>query len=171
VRIDQAPAAPLPDATGLRIAVVVARFNEPITERLRAGALAALRAAGADPAGIDVFDVPGSFELPLAARAAALTGRYAAVVCLGCIIRGGTPHFEYVASATAQGLMRVMTETGVPMAFGVLTTNTVAEAEARVPEGPANKGWEAAAAAVELATVLRRIGEGHTTDAGRGRAS
>lgn len=167
MRIDRAPAAPLADAHGLRVAVVVARFNEAITGRLREGALAALAAAGAEPAHVEVFEVPGSFELPLAARAAAATGRYAAVVCLGCIIRGGTPHFEYVASATAQGLMRVMTESGVPMAFGVLTTNTVEEAEARVPEGPENKGWEAAAAAIELAAVLRRLESGHR-DAGDG---
>jgi 6,7-dimethyl-8-ribityllumazine synthase len=159
MRSDVAPPAPLPDGRGLRLALVVARFNDDITARLRQGALAALDAAGVDAHHVAIFEVPGAFEVPLAARAAARTGRFDAVVCLGCVIRGATPHFEYVATAATQGILSTMLETGVPMAFGVLTTNSHAEAVERVPDGPANKGWEAAAAALEMARVLSRIAE------------
>jgi 6,7-dimethyl-8-ribityllumazine synthase len=157
MRSDLAPSTPLPDGRGLRVALVVARFNEDITARLRDGALAALRAAGTSESHVAVFEVPGAFEVALAARAAALTRRFDAVVCLGCVIRGATPHFEYVASAATQGIHSAMMETGIPMAFGVLTTNSHEEAVERVPDGPANKGWEAAAAALEMARLLPRI--------------
>ena len=105
-----------------------------------------------------MHDVPGSFEIPQAARRVAETGKVDAVVCLGCLIRGATPHFEYIASAVAHGLMDASGETGVPMAFGVLTTNTVEEALERAGEGPENKGREAALAAIEMARLFRAFG-------------
>jgi 6,7-dimethyl-8-ribityllumazine synthase len=146
----------LPDARGLRFAVVVSRFNGDITRRLRDGAEAALRKAGADEA-VEVFEVPGAFELPFAARAIATERKVDAVVCLGCLVRGETPHFEYIASAVAHGLMAVQTGTGVPVAFGVLTVNALAEAEARALPDETNKGFEAAAAAIEMARFARRV--------------
>jgi 6,7-dimethyl-8-ribityllumazine synthase len=145
-------------AAGLRFAIVVSRYNDFVTERLQAGALAALASAGAAQDDITVVRVPGAFEIPIAAQAAARTARYDAIICLGCIIRGETPHFEYIASAASTGLTSASMATGVPMTFGVLTTNSVEEAVARSGEGTANKGWEAAFAAVELATALARVG-------------
>jgi 6,7-dimethyl-8-ribityllumazine synthase len=147
--------SPLGDASGLRFAVVVSRFNETVTGRLRDAAVGALREAGALDSNVTVVDVPGAFEIPQAARALADTGRFDAVICLGCIIRGDTPHFEYIASATSQGIMDAAGDTGVPMAFGVLTTDTPAQAEARSGEGTDNKGREAAAAAIEMARLFR----------------
>lgn len=144
-------------ATGLRFAVVVARFNDFVTERLLSGALEALSAAGVDAGDVTTLRVPGSFEIPLAAQRAAETGRFAGVVCLGCLIRGATPHFEYISSAVAHGLTAAAAATGVPMAFGVLTTNSAEEALERAQPGPANKGWEAAMATVEMATLLARL--------------
>ncbi len=144
-------------ATGLRFAVVVARFNDFVTERLLSGALEALAAAGVGDADVTTMRVPGSFELPLAAQRAAETGRFAGIVCLGCLIRGATPHFEYISAAVAQGLTDAAAATGVPMAFGVLTTNSAEEALERAQPGPTNKGWEAAMAAIEMATLLARL--------------
>ena len=144
-------------ATGLRFAVVVARFNDFVTERLLAGALEALSAAGVDAGDVTTLRVPGSFEIPLAAQRAAETGRFAGVVCLGCLIRGATPHFEYISSAVAHGLTAAAAATGVPMTFGVLTTNSAEEALERAQPGPANKGWEAAMATVEMATLMARF--------------
>ena len=146
-------------AKGLRFAVVVSKYNDFVTDRLQSGALAALAAAGADSADITIMRVPGAFEIPSAARRAAQTGRFAAIVCLGCLIRGATPHFEYISSAVSLGLTEASGATGVPMAFGVLTTNSVEEALERAGEGSGNKGWEAAAAAVEMATLLAKIGQ------------
>jgi 6,7-dimethyl-8-ribityllumazine synthase len=150
--------APLPSAAGFRFAVVVSRFNESITSALRDGALAALREAGAPQADVEQLWVPGAFELPQAARAAAETGRFDAVVCLGCVIRGDTPHFEYISAAAAHGVMAAAGETGVPMAFGVLTTDTEAQALERSAPGEQNKGREAAAAAIEMAALFRTLG-------------
>ena len=138
---------------GLKFAIVVARFNEFVTERLEAGALEALTAAGVSREDISIIKVPGAFEIPFAARQAAQQGRFAAVICLGCLIRGATAHFEYIATAASQGIMDASLATGVPMTFGVLTTNSKEEALERAVPGPANKGWEAAAAAVEMATL------------------
>jgi 6,7-dimethyl-8-ribityllumazine synthase len=152
----QAPAR-LADASPFRFAVIVSRFNESVTGSLRAAALAALKAAGAQDGRIETYDVPGAFELPQAARAAADTGRFDAIVCLGCIIRGETPHFDYLASAVAHGLMTAAGDTGIPMAFGVLTTNTLEQAEARSGPGADNKGREAAAAAIEMAALYRAL--------------
>jgi 6,7-dimethyl-8-ribityllumazine synthase len=148
------------DARGLRIAIVVSRFNDFVTERLLAGATDALLAAGAEPDAIDTVRVPGAYEVPQAARAAAATGSYDAVVCLGCLIRGETPHFEYIAEAVAHGLMSASAETDVPMSFGVLTTHSAEQALERAVPGSANKGWEAAMAAVEMATLRRALRPG-----------
>jgi 6,7-dimethyl-8-ribityllumazine synthase len=144
-------------AKGMRFAVVVSKFNDFVTDRLQGGALAALAAAGVETGDITVLRVPGAFEIPSAARHAAATGTFQAIVCLGCLIRGATPHFEYISSAVSHGLTEAAGATGVPMTFGVLTTNSVEEALERAGDGPSNKGWEAATAAVEMATLLSRI--------------
>ena len=144
-------------AKGMRFAVVVSKYNDFVTDRLQAAALAALASAGVEAGDITVLRVPGAFEIPSAARHAALTGGYQAVVCLGCLIRGATPHFEYISSAVSHGLTDAAGATGVPMTFGVLTTNSVEEALERAGDGPSNKGWEAAMAAVEMATLLSRM--------------
>jgi 6,7-dimethyl-8-ribityllumazine synthase len=141
-------------AEGRRIAIVVSRFNDFVTERLRSGALAALAAAGVRDTDITIVRVPGAFELPIAAQHAAESARFDAIVCLGCVIRGETPHFEYICSAVAGGLTAAAASTGVPMAFGVLTTNSAEEAVARAGDGPGNKGYEAAVAALEMADVV-----------------
>lgn len=146
-----------PEGVGLRFAVVVARWNDFVTTRLLAGAREALAEAGVADGDIDVVWVPGAFELPAAARHVAAHRTPAAVICLGCVIRGGTPHFEYIAAAAAHGISDAAMSTGVPMAFGVLTTDSVEQAVERAAPGPANKGREAAQAAVEMATVFRAI--------------
>jgi len=158
VRPSPASRTPLPSAAGFRFAVIVSRFNEPITAALRDAAVATLHEAGAPNGDVDEFAVPGAFELPQAARAAAETGRFDAIVCLGCVIRGETPHFEYISAAAAHGLMSAAGDTGVPMAFGVLTTDTEAQARDRAGSGAENKGREAAATAIEMATLFRRFG-------------
>jgi len=144
-------------AKGMRFAVVVSKYNDFVTDRLQAAALAALDAAGVDSGDITVLRVPGAFEISAAARQAAKTGSFHAIVCLGCLIRGATPHFEYISSAVSHGLTDAAGATGVPMAFGVLTTNSVEEALERAGDGPSNKGWEAAMAAVEMATLLAKM--------------
>jgi 6,7-dimethyl-8-ribityllumazine synthase len=148
------------DARGLRIAIVVSRFNDFVTERLKAGAIEALASAGAASDAIDTLSVPGAYEVPQAAREAAATGRYDAIVCLGCLIRGETPHFEYISEAVSHGIMQASAATGVPMSFGVLTTNAAEQALERAVPGRANKGWEAAMAAVEMATLSRALRAG-----------
>jgi 6,7-dimethyl-8-ribityllumazine synthase len=147
-------------AQGLRIAIVVSRFNDFVTDRLLGGARDALLAAGAPATAVDTVSVPGAFEVPQAARTAAATGAYDAVVCLGCLIRGETPHFEYISEAVAHGIMAASADTGVPMSFGVLTTNSAEQALERAVPGSANKGWEAAMAAVEMATLRRALRAG-----------
>ena len=137
------------DARGLRFAVVVARFNSAITEKLRQGAEEALKKSHAQH--FDVFHVPGAFELPLAAKMLANTHRYHGVVALGAVIRGGTPHFDYVAGECARGLQEASLETGIPIAFGVLTTDTLAQAESRAGGADGNKGFDAAMTAIEMA--------------------
>lgn len=141
----------------MRIALVVSQYNGFVTERLEAGARRTLADAGVPAASVETFPVPGAFELPQAAARLAQTGDWSAVVCLGCLIRGETPHFEYIADATANGIMRAAQETGVPIAFGVLTTNTAEEAIARASDGETNKGREAATAALEMARLYERI--------------
>lgn len=144
----------------MRIAIVAARFNDFVTDRLVEGAQAALRDAGLADHDVDVVRVPGAFEVPMAAQRIAETGKVSAVVCIGCLIRGATPHFEYIASACAHGITAAAASTGVPMAFGVLTTNSVEEALERAEPGPSNKGREAADAALEMARLFADIGDG-----------
>ena len=146
-------------AAGYRFAIVVSRFNEEITEGLLTGAQAALASAQVRADDITLIRVPGAFEIPVTVRRLAETGRFDAIICLGCVIKGDTMHFEYIASAVSQGIMDVGTATGIPVAFGVLTTLTDEQAAIRAAEGPGNKGREAALAAIEMATLWRRIGE------------
>jgi 6,7-dimethyl-8-ribityllumazine synthase len=144
-------------ARELKLAVVAARYNETIVARLLDGARAAWAAQGGNADALRVERVPGAFELPLAARALALSGAVDAVVALGCVIRGDTAHFDYVAGECARGLQRVMLDTGVPVSFGVLTTDNLAQAEERAAPGALNKGAEAVATAIAMAQLLRRI--------------
>ena len=144
-------------AAGLRFALVVSKYHDFVTDRLQKGALSALTAAGVAASEVTVLRVPGAFEIPLAAQHAAKSGRFDAIVCLGCVIRGETPHFDYICSAVAHGLTSAAAATGVPMAFGVLTTNSVEEALARAGEGVSNKGYEAAVAAIEMAQVVGQL--------------
>lgn len=144
---------------GLQFALVVSKFNDFVTERLLSGAVDGLKSAGVDERDICVIKVPGAFEIPFAAKEAAERGSFAAVVCLGCLIRGATAHFEYIASAASHGIVAAAAATGIPMTFGVLTTNSVEEALERAGSGPANKGWEAALAAVEMATLQKKVRE------------
>lgn len=144
----------MPDASGMRLAIVAARFNASITERLLTGAVDALRQAGAAARAIEIYRVPGCFELPLLAKSLAATGRYDGIVALGAVVRGETPHFEYVSAAAAQGLMRVSLETGVPVGFGVLTTDTYDQAVARAGGARGNKGADTALTVVETAAAL-----------------
>jgi 6,7-dimethyl-8-ribityllumazine synthase len=146
-------------ASGCRFAIVVSRFNPDITAGLLTGAREALTTAAVREEDIIVVQVPGAFEIPVAARRVAETGEVDAVICLGCLIKGDTMHFEYIASAAAHGIMEVSTATGVPMAFGVLTTMTDEQAAARAAAGDDNKGREAARAAIEMATLFRRMDE------------
>jgi len=147
-------------AAGCRFAVIVSRFNAEITTGLLRGALAALRGAGAAEADVTVVRVPGAFELPLTARQLAESGRFDAVIALGCVIKGDTMHFEYIAESVSHGLMEVSISTRVPVAFGVLTTLNDEQAVVRAADGPGNKGQEAAAAAIEMATLMKQLPKG-----------
>jgi len=146
-------------AAGYRFAIIVSRFNEEITEGLLTGARAALESAQVRGDDVTLIRVPGAFEIPVAARRLAETGRFDAIICLGCVIKGETMHFEYIASAVSQGIMDVGTATGIPVTFGVLTALTDEQAAVRAAAGTGNKGREAALAAVEMATLSRHIGE------------
>lgn len=139
------------------VAIAVSRFNGDITSRLLEGALAALAEAGVPPERVDVMPVPGAFELPLAAMALAKTRRYACVLALGCVIRGDTPHFEYVASEAASGIQLAALETGIPVSFGVLTCDNRKQADARAGGRFGNKGAEAARSGLEMADVFARL--------------
>ncbi len=141
---------------GLAIAIVVSRFNSFITDRLVEGAMDALRRHGVDEKDVTVVRVPGSFELPLAIRRAS-AAKVDAVVALGALIRGGTPHFEYLSAEVTKGVAQVMLESGVPVAFGVLTTDTVEQAIERAGTKGGNKGFEAALSAIEMAKLLRQL--------------
>ena len=147
-------------ASGRRFAIVVSSFNKEITDGLLHGARAVLSEAGVKDVDVTLVRVPGAFEIPLAARYLAASGRHDAVVCLGCLIKGDTMHFEYIAAAASNGIAQVAAVTGVPIAFGVLTTMTEEQAVERAADGPGNKGREAAAAAVEMATLFRRLDGG-----------
>jgi 6,7-dimethyl-8-ribityllumazine synthase len=143
------------DAQGMAVAIIVARYNSQVTEKLLDGAQQALTVAGAEK--VDVFTVPGAFELPLAA--ARLVEDYDAIVALGCVIRGETPHFDYVCAEAARGIQQVGVETGVPVAFGVLTTETLEQALERAGGEHGNKGYDAAMTAVEMARFPLRMGQ------------
>jgi 6,7-dimethyl-8-ribityllumazine synthase len=147
-------------AQGLRFAIVVSRFNSLVTQRLLEGALDALRRHGADENAITVVYVPGSFEIPLAAKRLAQSGAFDAVICLGCILRGDTPHFEYVASEAAKGIAQVALETGVPTIFGVVTADTLEQALERAGAKAGNRGFEAAMTAMEMANLMRQLSAG-----------
>jgi 6,7-dimethyl-8-ribityllumazine synthase len=144
-------------AAGLRFAIIVSRFNAFITERLLAGALDALIRSGCDPETVDLIKVPGSWEVPLAAREVAKQHRHDAIICLSAVIRGETPHFDYVAAEAAKGIAQAAAETGVPVAFGVLTTNTLEQAIDRAGAKGGNKGFDAAMTAIEMANLLRKL--------------
>ncbi len=143
---------------GLRIALVTSRFNSFVTDRLVEGAVDAVVRTGGDPDEIRVYKVPGAFEVPLVAKRIATSGRFDAVVCLGAVIRGSTPHFDYVASEVAKGVAQVALEAGIPVSFGVLTTDTLEQAIERAGSKAGNKGFEAAMAAIETANLLRAEG-------------
>ena len=144
-------------SAGLRFAIIVSRFNSFITERLLAGALDALTRTGCDPETVDVVKVPGSWEVPLVAVELAKQHRYDAVICLSAVIRGETPHFDYVAGEAAKGVAQAAAMTGVPVAFGVLTTNTLEQAIDRAGAKGGNKGYDAAMTAVEMANLMRKL--------------
>lgn len=145
------------EARGLRFAIVVTRFNSIITERLASGAVDALKRTGCAEEDITVVHVPGSWELPLVTRELAESKKYDAVIALGAVIRGDTPHFDYVAGEAAKGLGQVASQCGVPVAFGVLTTNTVEQAIDRAGAKSGNKGFDAAMTAVEMANLMRKL--------------
>ncbi len=145
------------DASGLRFGIVASRFNEFITNRLLEGARDALKRHNADEADISVVWVPGAWELPLIAKNLAAAGEYDAVICLGCVIRGQTPHHEYIASEATKGLAQASLETNVPFGFGLLTTDTIEQAVERAGTKAGNKGADAAMSAIEMVNVLREI--------------
>lgn len=145
------------DATGLSFGIIVGRFNSFIGERLLEGALDALRRHGAAEEKIDVLRVPGAFEIPLAAKKMAARNRYDAVICLGAVIRGSTPHFDYVAGEVSKGVALVSLDSGIPVIFGVLTTDTIEQAVERAGTKAGNKGFDAAVTAIETVNVFKEI--------------
>ncbi|MBQ0798832.1 MAG: 6,7-dimethyl-8-ribityllumazine synthase [Porticoccaceae bacterium] len=145
------------DAEDARFAIVVARWNSDITENLLAGALRALTRHGVSENAVQVYRVPGAFELPLAANKVAQAGKVDAVITLGCVIRGGTPHFEYVCAETTRGIGHVALTTGLPIAFGLLTTDDLKQAQDRSGDNEENKGEEAALTALEMVSLLKKI--------------
>jgi 6,7-dimethyl-8-ribityllumazine synthase len=150
----------------MRIALVVSRYHAFVTDRLESGARATLRDAGLAETDVETFAVPGAYEIAQVAQVLAASGEWQAVIGLGCLIRGETAHFDYIAQAAAHGIMRAAQTTGVPVTFGVLTTNTAEEALARAGEGASNKGREAALAALEMAALYERL-TGRSTEARR----
>ncbi|GAB4274623.1 MAG: 6,7-dimethyl-8-ribityllumazine synthase [Coriobacteriia bacterium] len=143
---------------GLKVGIVVSRFNELLSNRLLDGAIDALQRHGVSDDDIEVALVPGSFEIPLVARKMASSGKYDAVVALGVVIRGSTPHFEFVASEVAKGVAKASFDSGVPVAFGVVTADTIEQAVERAGTKQGNKGWDAALAAIEMANLTKRMG-------------
>ncbi len=146
-------------STGLKFAIVVSRFNSFVSERLLAGALDALARTGCADGNIEIVKVPGSWEIPLAAKTLAAQRRHDALICLSAVIRGDTPHFDYVAAEVSKGIANASLETGVPMAFGVLTTNTLEQAIDRAGTKGGTKGFDAAMTAIEMANLMRRLRE------------
>jgi 6,7-dimethyl-8-ribityllumazine synthase len=145
------------DGRGLSLAVVVSRFNQALTEKLLAGAREALTKCEVETESVDVVWVPGSFELPLAAKRLAESGRYHAIVCLGCVLRGETSHFDYVAGEAAAGIVRVGLDTGVPVAFAVITADTLSQAVERAGGASGNKGYDGVLTAVRMANLMKKI--------------
>jgi 6,7-dimethyl-8-ribityllumazine synthase len=144
-------------AKGLKFGIVASRFNEFITSKLLDGAIDALLRHGAKEEDIEVIRVPGSFEIPLLAKKLAFKGAYNAIICLGAIIRGSTPHFEYIAAEVSKGIASASMETGVPIAFGVITSDTIEQAVERAGTKSGNKGWDAAITAIEMAQLLKKL--------------
>jgi 6,7-dimethyl-8-ribityllumazine synthase len=144
-------------ATGLRLAIIVSRFNSFVTDRLLHGALDAIKRSGGDPAQVDVVKIPGAWEFAIALSAVAKRVKYDAIICLGAVIRGDTPHFEYVSGEAARGISAASAEFGIPIANGVLTTNTVEQAIDRAGLKSGNKGFDAAITAIEMANLLRQL--------------
>jgi 6,7-dimethyl-8-ribityllumazine synthase len=142
---------------GLKIGIVAARFNDFITSRLVDGALDGLQRHGVADADIEIVRVPGAYEVPLAARMLALSRKFHAIICLGAVIRGATPHFEYVSAEVSKGVASVSMETGLPVIFGVLTTDTIEQAIERAGTKSGNKGWDAALSAIEMANVVKQL--------------
>jgi 6,7-dimethyl-8-ribityllumazine synthase len=147
-------------ATGLRFAIIVSRFNSFVTERLLAGALDALARSGCDMEQVEIVKTPGSWEIPVVAAELARRKRHDAIICLSAVIRGDTPHFDYVAGQAAAGIANIPVETGVPVAFGVLTTNTFEQAIDRAGGKSGNKGFDAAMTAIEMANLMRTLRQG-----------
>lgn len=145
-------------AVGLRFGIVVSRFNEFVTGKLLGGAQDAIRRHGGDLGNVDVAWVPGAFEIPLIAQKMAASGKYDAVICLGAVIRGSTPHFDYVAAEASKGVAQAMLKTDTPVAFGILTTDSIEQAIERAGTKAGNKGFEAAAGAIEMANLIRALG-------------
>ena len=142
-------------AAGLRFALIVSRFNDFIVGRLQDGAIDAIVRHGGDEKNIEIIKVPGAFEIPLIAKKAAKSGKYDAVICLGAVIRGATPHFDYVAAEVSKGIATVGLETEIPITFGVLTTDNIEQAIERAGSKSGNKGWDAAASAIEMVSLLK----------------
>jgi len=145
------------DAKGLKFGIVISRFNEFISTKLLSGCLDGLNRHGADEKNIEVVWSPGAFELPVLAKKLAVAGKYNAVICLGAVIRGGTPHFDYIAAEVAKGIAHVGLETGIPVIFGVLTTDNLEQAIERAGSKGGNKGFDAALSAIEMANLLKSI--------------
>ena len=145
------------DARGMRFGIIVSRFNSFVTERLLEGAMEALKTHGGEEQDIDIVRVPGAFEIPLLAKKLAASGKYDALICLGAVIRGDTPHFEYISEAVTSGIGAVILENRLPVSFGVLTTNNVEQAMERAGAKSENKGFEAALTAIEMASLNRAI--------------
>lgn len=144
-------------ATGLRFGIVVGRFNSFVTERLLEGAIDCILRHGGDKESIEVYKVPGSFEIPLVAKKLAKSGKYDAVICLGAVIRGSTPHFDYVANEVTKGIAQVSLETEVPIAYGILTTDTIEQAIERAGTKMGNKGFDAAMTAIEMVNIIKSV--------------
>jgi len=144
-------------AKGMKFGIVASRFNDFISGKLIDGALDALNRSGADAKDIDVIRVPGAFEIPLAAKKAAQSGRFDAVICLGAVIRGATPHFEYISAEVTKGIAMVGLETGIPVVYGVITTDTIEQAIERAGSKSGNKGWDAALSAIEMVDLFRKL--------------
>jgi len=144
-------------AKGMKFGIAVSRFNDFISSRLLDGALDALMRSGTEEKDIQIYRVPGAFELPLVAKKLAGSKRFEAIICLGAVIRGATPHFEYISAEVSKGIANASLETGIPIAFGVLTTDTIEQAIERAGTKAGNKGWDAAMTAIEMVDLLRQI--------------